>query len=56
MWSVFEKGGSVMYPLLAFSILALGVVIDRGLFWISIWFRSKPSTTGRLESERIMQD
>ena len=34
MWDLFEKGGPVMYPLLACSIMALAVVIDRTIFWI----------------------
>ena len=34
MWHIFEQGGPVMYPLLACSILALAVVIDRAVFWI----------------------
>ncbi|MDY6971330.1 MAG: MotA/TolQ/ExbB proton channel family protein [Thermodesulfobacteriota bacterium] len=34
MWNIFVKGGPVMYPLLACSIIALTVVIERALFWI----------------------
>lgn len=30
----FEAGGWVMYPLLLLSVIGLGVVIERGLFWI----------------------
>lgn len=30
----FEAGGWVMYPLLLLSILGLGIVIERGLFWM----------------------
>ncbi len=33
MIEVFIKGGPVMYPLLACSIIALTVIIDRLLFW-----------------------
>jgi len=43
MWSVFDKGGPVMYPLLACSIIALGVVIDRTIFWLKLGFQSKPA-------------
>jgi biopolymer transport protein ExbB len=43
MWSVFDKGGPVMYPLLACSIIALGVVIDRTLFWLKLGFQCKPA-------------
>jgi len=34
MVEFFIKGGPVMYPLLACSIIALTVVIERILFWI----------------------
>ena len=29
----FEAGGWVMYPLLLLSVIGLGIVIERGLFW-----------------------
>ena len=32
-----------MYPLLACSIIALAVVIDRTIFWLKIGFQRKPS-------------
>jgi biopolymer transport protein ExbB len=34
MMNVFLRGGPVMYPLLACSIIALTVIIERLLFWI----------------------
>ena len=34
MIEFFIKGGPVMYPLLACSVLALTVIIDRFIFWI----------------------
>jgi len=34
MIEIFQKGGPVMYPLLACSLLALTVIIERLLFWI----------------------
>lgn len=34
MIDIFIKGGPVMYPLLGCSIIALTVIIERGLFWI----------------------
>jgi biopolymer transport protein ExbB len=34
MMHLFIKGGPVMYPLLACSILALTVIIERFLFWV----------------------
>ncbi|MCD4778271.1 MAG: MotA/TolQ/ExbB proton channel family protein [Desulfobacterales bacterium] len=36
MLEIFIKGGPVMYPLLACSILVLTVIIERALFWISV--------------------
>lgn len=43
MWYIFNKGGPVMYPLLACSIIALGVVIDRAIFWLKLGFQRKQS-------------
>ena len=43
MWHIFEKGGPVMYPLLACSIIALAVVIDRAIFWLKLGLQRKPS-------------
>jgi biopolymer transport protein ExbB len=34
MIAIFVKGGPVMYPLLACSIIALTVILERSLFWI----------------------
>ena len=34
MIEIFQKGGPVMYPLLACSLIALTVIIERILFWI----------------------
>ncbi|MBI4597611.1 MAG: MotA/TolQ/ExbB proton channel family protein [Candidatus Omnitrophica bacterium] len=34
MWHWFVKGGPVMWPLLLCSIIALGVVIERMVFWV----------------------
>jgi len=36
MIDVFIKGGPVMYPLLACSIISLTVIIERALFWIRL--------------------
>jgi biopolymer transport protein ExbB len=38
---IFRSGGPVMYPLLACSILALTVIIDRLIFWIATDMRRK---------------
>ena len=43
MWHIFDKGGPVMYPLLACSILALSVVIERAIFWLKLAIKSQPS-------------
>ena len=43
MWHIFDKGGPVMYPLLACSIIALSVVIERALFWLKLGMQSKPA-------------
>ena len=34
MVDFFIKGGPVMYPLLACSLIALTVIIERALFWL----------------------
>ncbi len=34
MFEIIEKGGVVMYPLLACSICVLTIIIERALFWI----------------------
>jgi biopolymer transport protein ExbB len=36
MIDLFFRGGPVMYPLLACSILVLSVIIERLLFWVSV--------------------
>ncbi|MDR3191769.1 MAG: MotA/TolQ/ExbB proton channel family protein [Treponema sp.] len=34
MFDLFVRGGWVMYPLLAFSVLALGVILERGFYFL----------------------
>lgn len=34
MFDLFQKGGLIMYPLLACSVISLTVILERGLFWI----------------------
>ena len=36
MLEVFNNGGPVMYPLLACSVIALTVIIDRVIFWVKL--------------------
>ena len=43
MWHIFDQGGPVMYPLLACSIIALSVVIERAIFWFRLGIQSQPS-------------
>jgi biopolymer transport protein ExbB len=40
MLSLFRQGGWVMYPLLAFSVIALAVILERALFYLSSRSRS----------------
>ena len=43
MLNIFMKGGPVMYPLLACSIIVLTVIIERIFFWIGMdMHRNKP--------------
>ena len=41
MLQIFHQGGPVMYPLLVCSIIAIGVVIDRTIYWLVVGFRRK---------------
>ncbi len=41
--TIFTKGGLVMYPLLACSVIALSVIIDRTLFWVRQSLLRSPS-------------
>lgn len=42
VWEVFQSGGPVMWPLLACSFIALVVILERMLFWLSfIRFRNR---------------
>ncbi len=48
MIDIFIKGGPVMYPLLACSIIALTVIIDRLIFWIREDMRREQSLVDRV--------
>ena len=48
MWHIFDKGGPVMYPLLACSIIALSVVIERAIFWLRLGIKSQPSLVDQI--------
>ena len=43
MFDLFHKGGIVMYPLLACSVISLTVVLERALFWMR---KKKEKDTG----------
>ncbi|MFQ5483710.1 MAG: MotA/TolQ/ExbB proton channel family protein [Desulfobacterales bacterium] len=43
MFEIFLKGGPVMYPLLACSVISLTVVIERFFFWIGIYLHRNQS-------------
>jgi biopolymer transport protein ExbB len=50
MIQLIQKGGPVMYPLLACSLIVLTLVIERGLFWLTIeWHRRRPLVDDILE-------
>ncbi len=54
MMDVFYRGGPVMYPLLACSIIALTVIIERSLFWMRKDMRgNRPLVDSVLEMCRI---
>lgn len=44
MFDLFQKGGIVMYPLIACSVISLTVILERALFWI----RDKRNVDSRL--------
>ncbi len=50
MIDLFFKGGPIMYPLLACSIIVLTVIIDRFIFWVrTASFRKQPLVDEVLE-------
>ena len=54
MWAMFEAGGPVMWPLLACSIVALTIVIERIAFWVRYDLdRDKESIETLLETFRL---
>jgi biopolymer transport protein ExbB len=40
MFSLFKQGGWVMYPLLAFSVISLAVILERAVFYLASRDRS----------------
>ena len=54
MWDIFVKGGPVMYPLLACSVIVLTVIIERFFFWLRVAVqRNQPLVDEVLELCRI---
>jgi biopolymer transport protein ExbB len=54
MYNIFKSGGPVMYPLLACSIIALTVIIERIFFWIRLRIhRDQPLVDEVLELCRV---
>lgn len=41
MLNLFSSGGPLMYPLLACSIIALTVVIERAVFWVGVEYHRR---------------
>jgi biopolymer transport protein ExbB len=53
MIELFKSGGPVMYPLLACSVIALSVIIERCIFWLRIDIkRNQPLVEEVLELSR----
>lgn len=48
MWAWFVKGGPVMWPLLACSVIALGVILERLAFWMQERRTQEPKLVHRL--------
>lgn len=46
VWEVFQSGGPVMWPLLACSFIALVVIVERLLFWMSFILKRNRSLAG----------
>ncbi len=62
MFVIFSKGGPVMYPLLACSVIAASVVIERLIFWMKQSLQKRPMLAnevvelyGRRDWEAIRQ-
>ena len=54
MIELFKSGGPVMYPLLACSVIALSVIIERSIFWLRVDIqRSRPLVEEVLELCRV---
>jgi len=48
MLDIFVKGGPVMYPLLACSIISLTVIIERFFFWIGVYVSHNQSLVDKI--------
>lgn len=48
MWDYFLAGGPLMWPLLACSVIALAVVLERVWFWSRLHFKKDESLAARI--------
>jgi biopolymer transport protein ExbB len=48
MWELFQLGGPVMWPLLAASIIGLGLILDR-VFVFALWHQGMHSVVRKLQ-------
>ena len=55
MIEIFIKGGPIMWPLLALSLIAFTVVLERFVFIVIEKWRRRPSLYGTVVSEFMLQ-
>lgn len=48
VWEVYQSGGPVMWPLLACSVLALAVILERLMFWVGFFRNRERSLAGEV--------
>ncbi|MDW7772943.1 MAG: MotA/TolQ/ExbB proton channel family protein [Desulfobulbaceae bacterium] len=48
VWEVYQSGGPVMWPLLACSVLALAVILERFMFWVGFFKNRERSLAGEV--------
>lgn len=48
MWQIMEKGGPIMWPILAVSVVTLAVVLERAWFSLARRMRRRPSDVERV--------
>jgi biopolymer transport protein ExbB len=50
MLELMYKGGPIMWPLLACSVVALAIIVERTIFWVQISVRKKQTSINRIFS------